>query len=220
MTVQKLEINKRDKTGRKVKVLRREGVVPANVFGRGIKSYSVQVDAAAFAKVFEEAGETGIIELVLGKETNPALVSSVQRDPVTGYIIHIDFKQVDLKQKVSATVAIELIGESPAEKQSVGVVVQQMDEIDVEALPMDLPEKFEIDASVLSEVGSAVYVKDLKYDKAKVEIDADPEQIIVKVEELQKEEAPMPVAEAQESATEETSVEVPDEAQTEKSSEE
>lgn len=189
MTQIKLEAQKREITGRKVKALRKEGLVPANIFGKKIKSEAVSVDYKAFNEAFKKAGETQIIDLS-GK---PVLVSSVQYHPVTGYPLHIDFRQVDLTEKITANVPVELIGESPAEKQSLGTVVQQLDEVEVEALPTDLPEKLEVDQSVLAEVDQAIYVKDLKVS-SKVTVLTDAESLIAKVEPPQKEEEPEPVA--------------------------
>src|SRR3989344_4347005 len=97
--------------GRKVKSLRREGIIPANVFGRKVKSQMLQVNAREFEKVFSEAGETGVVELSVGKEKKPVLVHNLQKDPISEQILHIDFLQVDLKQKVSAQVPIELVNE-------------------------------------------------------------------------------------------------------------
>jgi len=175
-------------TGRKVKTLRKEGLIPANIYGKKIKSQAVQVKALDFKKAYEEAGETGLISL----GDRAVLVSSVQFNPLTDAVVHVDFRQVDLKEKVTAAVPVELMGKSPAEKGGIGTVVQYIDEIEVEALPTDLPEKFEIDASGLSEVDQAVFVSDLKYDQAKVEVKNDPGEIIVKVEPPQKEEVVAP----------------------------
>lgn len=183
-----LEAKVRKVTGRKVKTLRKEGWLPANIYGKKIKSQVVQVKALDFGKAYQAAGETGLISL-MGRAV---LVSGVQTDPLTDAPIHVDFRQVDLKEKVTAGVPVGLVGESPAEKGGIGTVVQYIDEIEVEALPTDLPEKFEIDASGLSEVDQAVFVSDLKYDKAKVEVKNDPEEIIVKVEPPQKEEVVAP----------------------------
>ena len=115
------------------------------------------------------------------------MVSNLQIDPVTSDYIHVDFRQVDLTEKITAKVPIEVLGESPAEKQNIGTVVQQLSEIEVSALPTDLPEKIEIDATILTEVDQAIYVKDLKIDK-KVTVKTDPESIVVKVEPPIKEE--------------------------------
>jgi len=178
-----LKTSKRELFGRKVSRLRKDGLIPANIFGKKIKSEAITVDAKEFTEVFKKTGETQIIDLG-GK---PVLISNVQTDPVSDQVIHIDFRQVDLTEKISAKVPVELEGESPAEKQNLGTVVQQIHEIEVEALPSDLPEKITIDASILIEVDQAIYVKDLKVDK-KVEIITDLESIIVKVEPPTKEE--------------------------------
>jgi large subunit ribosomal protein L25 len=190
--MQKLVAEKRELLGRKVKRLRAEGELPANIYGRKVKSLAVKIPYDKFEKVYKEEGETGLIEINIGKTKRPVLVHNVQTDPVTDKFIHVDFLQVDLKQKVTADVPVEIVGESPAEKQGLGVVVQQIDEIEVEALPTDLPERFEVDISNLEEVDSAVYVKDLKVDKKKVEIKVDPEEIIVKVEPPREEEEEVP----------------------------
>lgn len=191
----KAEIRKIE--GRKVKKLRKEGLLPGNVFGKGVKSTSIQVQLSDFEKVHKEVGETGLVELNLGKDKRPTLVHNVQKDPVTNIPLHVDFLQVDLKQKVVASVPVEVTGESPAEKQGIGTAVQYINEIEVEALPVDLPEKFLVDVSKLEEVNQAIYVKDLNYSKSKVEIKADLEAIVVKVEPPQKieEVAPSPVVE-------------------------
>jgi len=178
-----LKTNKRDLFGRKVSRLRKDGQIPANIFGKKIKSEAISVNAKEFTEVFKKAGETQIIDLG-GK---PVLVSNIQTDPISDSVIHIDFRQVDLTEKISAKVPVELEGESPAEKQNLGTVVQQIHEIEVEALPPDLPEKITIDATILIEVDQAIYVKDLKVDK-KVEIKTDLESIVVKVEPPTKEE--------------------------------
>lgn len=183
MTKLTLKSEKRILFGRKVKQLRKEGLIPANIFGKKVKSEAITVNTKDFREVFEKAGETQIIDL----GGRPVLVSNLQIDPVTSDYVHIDFRQVDLTEKITAKVPVEIIGESPAEKQSIGTVVQQLNEIEVEALPANLPEKIEIDSSVLTEVDQAIYVKDLKLDN-KVTIKTDLESIIVKVEPPIKEE--------------------------------
>lgn len=194
-----LDAEKRSLVGRKVKNLRNKGLLPANMFGRGVKSESLQVKLANFQDIFKKAGETGLLYLSIKNgrvEQKPVLVSNVQLDPVSGTPIHVDFHQVDLKEKVTAEVPVEITGEAPAEKGGIGTVVQYIDKIQVEALPTALPEKFVVDVSNLAEVDQAIYVKDLALDKAKVDIKADEKGIVVKVEPPQKEEvAPPPVAE-------------------------
>lgn len=183
MTNYKLSLDKRQIFGRKVKSLRSSGRIPANIFGKNIESEAVSVEYKEFDKVFKVAGETQIIDL----SGRPVLVSNVHVDPTSGDYLHVDFRQIDLKEKITAHVPVEIVGESPAEKQSLGTVVQQLDEIEVEALPTDLPEKIEVDQSVLVEVDQAVFVKDLKIDK-RITLLTDLESIVVKVEPPQKEE--------------------------------
>ena len=174
--------------GRKVKNLRKDGILPGNIFGKKITSEAVQVNFKDFLKVYKEIGETGLLTLEIGKAEKPVLVHNLQVNPVTDVPVHVDFLQVDLKEKVEAEVPVELSGESPAEKQAIGTVVQHLNEIKVEALPMDLPEKFEVDTSVLAEVDQAILVKDLKVDRNKVTVMTDENEIVVKVEPPQKEE--------------------------------
>ncbi|MFC1626043.1 50S ribosomal protein L25 [Patescibacteria group bacterium] len=202
MDKQVLKADKRKITGRKVKSLRKEGILPANIYGKKVKSLAIQVDSKEFEKVFAATGETGIVEIQVGNEKKPSLIHNAQKDPVSDLFIHVDFLQVDLKEKVEAEVAVELIGESSVEKQGLGTVVQYINEVEVEALPADLPDKFTIDISTLTKVDQTVMVKDLKIDKDKVEIKDSADGIIVKVEPPQKveEEAPPEPVEGEEEA--------------------
>ena len=183
-----LKAEERKLTGRKVSTLRKLGLIPANVYGKKIASQSLQISSDEFKKVYKEVGETGLLTLEIGKEEKPVLVNSIQVNAKTDEILHVNFFQVDLKVKVTANVPVEVTGEPEAQKQGVGTVVQYLNEVEVEALPADLIEKFEVDTTELAEVDQAIYVKDLKYDKSKIEVKSDPEAIIVKVEPPQKEE--------------------------------
>jgi large subunit ribosomal protein L25 len=183
-----LKAEKRKITGRKVKKLRKEGVLPANIYGKKIKSVALQVSLKDFEKVFKKTGETGLVELSVGGKKHPVLIHNIQKDPITDSYVHADFLQVDLKQKVTAQIPVELTGESPAEKTGLGTVVQYIDEIEVEALPTDLLDKIEVDLSKLEEVDQEIKVKDLNVDNKKIEVKNDPELIIVKVEPPRKEE--------------------------------
>lgn len=198
-----LKAEKREITGRKVKKLRREGILPGNIYGKKVKSIGIQIAMRDFQEVFGKAGQTGLVELHVDHEKRPVLIHNLQADPVTDKPIHADFLQVDLKEKVNATVPVELTGESPAEKGGLGTVVLQLSEIDVEALPGDLPDKFVVDISKLTEVDQAVFVKDLSYNRKKIEVKVDKEQIIVKVEPPQKEEKVPPAPTAEETVPEE-----------------
>jgi large subunit ribosomal protein L25 len=157
-----------------------------------------------FTKTFEVAGETGLVDIQVEagkgkKEKRTVLISNVQMDPISDKPVHVDFHQVDLKEKVTASVPVETLGESPAEKQGVGTVVVHINEVEVEALPMDLPDKFEIDLTKLTDVDQSILVKDLDYDKKKVVVKIDPEEVVVKIEALrEEEEEPAPEEETSE----------------------
>ncbi|QHO63211.1 50S ribosomal protein L25 [Candidatus Chazhemtobacterium aquaticus] len=196
-----LSVEPRTLSGRKVKNLRRQGILPANIFGNKITSTSIQLDLKDFQKTYEQAGETNIITLSLKGEskTRPVLVSNVHLDPVTDTPLHVDFHQIDLTQKVTATVPVELIGTAPAEEEKGAVIVQIINELDVEALPGDLPDSLEVDLSSLKEFGDFLSVKDIKIDATKVEIDAEPDQQVVQAQEPKEEEVePTPSPEGDE----------------------
>lgn len=204
MTKFNLKVQTRTATGKKNKNLRRQGIVPANIFGKGLDSQSVQVKLQEFDRIYKQAGETTLVYLSVDDETKerPTLVNNIDLDPVTGSKLHIDFHQVNLKEKVTTHVPVEIIGESEAIINNLGSLVNSISEIEVEALPTDLPEAIQFDISSLREVGDhlkvsqAIAVKD-------VEITTDPELTVVSIAELQKEEE-LPVAETEE-ATESTS---------------
>ena len=159
----KIIAQKRKILGRKVKQLRREGILPANLFGKKIKSQALQVDRKEILGVFGKIGETGLIDLVMGKQKpRPVLISNLQVHPVTDDPLHVDFHQVDLEEKTMVTVPVELIGSSPLVEKDEGVLVQPLLEVTVEALPQKLPDHLEADVSVLTKLNDAVRISDLK----------------------------------------------------------
>jgi large subunit ribosomal protein L25 len=194
----KLPAEKRQLAGRQVKKLRREGILPANIYGKKVKSCAVQLDLKTFLPVYQEVGETGIVNLALKGETKvrPVLIHNLQLDPVTDQPLHADFYQVDLKQKVTADIPIEVAGESPAVKEKAGILIQPLTEVEVEALPTDLPDQLEVNISNLKKVDDAVTVGDLKVPKG-VKVLTAPKQILAKIEPLaeEEEEAPPPAEE-------------------------
>lgn len=175
---------KRTVLGRKVKKLRGEGFIPAHVFGHKVKTIHVQVNANEFAKVFEKVGETGIIDLAVDGEKRPVMVRNIQNHPVSDKALHIDFYQVNLAEKVKVNVPLEIIGEAPAVEKKIGLLLTPVTELEIEALPADIPEKIEIDVSQFQNVGDEVKVKDLKVDKSKIEVHADEELVVAQIGEL------------------------------------
>lgn len=191
-----LKVTQRKLTGRKVKTLRSTGLTPGNIFGKDLKSINVSFDTKPFQKLYSQIGESSLLYLQVEseKEERPVFIKEIVKNPVTGQLLHVSFHQVNLKEKVTAPVPVELVGESPAEKDKLGILVQQQDEIEISALPTDMPENIQIDVSSLSEVGSNISVKDLKLD-SKLAVETDPDTIIVQIEALAKEEVePAPVA--------------------------
>ncbi len=192
----KLTVEKRKVTGRKVRALRQQGILPANIYGKKEKSLAVQLEAKSFLPVFKEAGETSLIELKVAdeKEVRPVLIHNVQFHPVEETPLHVEFYQVDLKEKVTTKVPVELIGESPAIKDKIGILIQPLSEVEVEALPADLPEKIEVDISGLKAVDETVLVGSVKVSEG-VKILTDEKEVLVKIESPAKEEVAPPPAE-------------------------
>lgn len=182
-------------TGRKVKALRMKGLIPAVVYGKEAKTANLQISAKEFNKLHSQAGESTLVYLQVEgeKEDRPVLIRQVVNDAVNESVLHVDFHQVNLKEKVKAAVPLKLIGESPAEKDKLGILVQQLTEVEVEALPTEMPEIFEIDVTVLTELGQSIMVSDIKVS-AKVEVLTDKTQVIAKIEQLAKEEVKEEVA--------------------------
>lgn len=183
-----ITVEKRTIAGRKVKQLRSQGIVPANIYGKKEQSVAVQTDRKEFEKVFSQAGETGIIELHIGSEVKPVLIQNIQIHPVTRHILHTDFRQVDLKEKIHAKIPLELIGQSPAVAQNTGVLLELLNEIEVEALPTELPEKISVDISGLVEVDQNIKVGSLQIP-AEVTLLTDKETEVVKIGALVTKEA-------------------------------
>lgn len=152
----------RDVMGRKVKNLRRDGMLPATVYGKKISSQTIAVSGPDFAKTYATAGETGLIELTVGSNMSPVLIHNVQRHAVTGAVLHVEFYHVDLKEKVHTKVPLVFVGDAPVVTEKKGVILSLLSEVDVEALPTQLPEKIEVDVSGLAEVNQELKVSDLK----------------------------------------------------------
>lgn len=202
-----LALEPREPSGKKVKKSRQQGLIPGNIFGKKVTSTPVQVKATLFRPVLNQAGETQIVYLHLPdeKDNRPVLITNIQRDPLTDDILHIDFHQVDLKEKVTANIPVEIVGESPAIKDFSASLITSLSEVEVEALPTDLPEKIIIDVSSLKNIGDSIKVSDLDIDRSKVEVIDNHDSVVITVVEQQKEEvipvAPIIEAETAESTT-------------------
>lgn len=148
--------------GKKVRKLRKEGYLPGNVYGKGLNSYPLQVKLSDFEAVYKEAGETGLVDLTFDGKTKPVLIKNLQVNHSTRTLLHVDFYQVNLKEKVKATIPVILIGEAKAVTDKIGLLLQTLSDVEVEALPDNLPENIEISVEHLSEIGEQITVGDLK----------------------------------------------------------
>jgi large subunit ribosomal protein L25 len=194
----KLSVEKRKVLGKKVKLLRKEGLIPGNIFGKDFKSLSIQVPYKDFEAVYEEAGETGVVDISIDDQVVPVLIHGIQKD-YKRTPLHVDFYKVNLKEKVKAMVPIELIGEAKAETDKVGLLMQIMSELEVEALPTELPEKIEVNVEKLALVDDQITIEDVKAPQD-VEILTDPGQVIAKIGELISKEAQAQAAEEEAAA--------------------
>ena len=155
----------REQFGREVKQVREKGLIPAELYGHGIKNEHVAVTLKDFIKIFKKAGESTLIDLVIGATKHPVLIHDVSFHPVTDEIIHADFYQVRLDEKIRLKVPVVLVGEAPAVKEKGGIVVKSLAEVEVEALPADLPHEFAVDLKKFTEIGSSVKVGELVVPK-------------------------------------------------------
>lgn len=179
MTI-KMKADVRDVTGKKVKKLREEGLVPAVAYGHGVEPQNLWVNLLDLERVYAKAGESAIIELdVKGKKVN-ALIHDVQLDPMSGKFSHIDFFQVQMDEEVETEIPLEFIGESEAVKALGGVLVKNMDEIPVKCLPANLPQNFKINLEKLKTFDDHITVADLKTSD-KVEIMLEDNAVIALV---------------------------------------
>ncbi|MEI7477846.1 MAG: 50S ribosomal protein L25 [bacterium] len=181
-----LLVNARTVVGKKVQLIRNQGLVPGIVYGKHMKQpTTVQFDKNAFLKTYRSAGESTPVDLT-GDSKELVLIHHITTDPVTDVVLHVDFLAVKADEKVRASVEIKLIGIAPVEKDGLARVQLVNDAVTVEALPRDLPHDIEVDISELKTLNDGIFVKDLKVS-SKVEIIDDAEQPVVTVVELKEE---------------------------------
>jgi large subunit ribosomal protein L25 len=158
----KVVLEKRNVTGKKVKLLRQKGILPVTVYGKGVGPFTLQMPQKAFVEMIRKSGRTRLVELTIaGEAMISAFVHSLQRHPVSREIIHVDFHAVDLKVEVTISVPIHIIGTSPLVARGDAILNQAMSAIDVNALPTALPSSIEVDISDLDEFDKSIHVRDL-----------------------------------------------------------
>ncbi|PWH16288.1 MAG: 50S ribosomal protein L25 [Anaerolineae bacterium] len=173
-----IEAVKRDVIGKKVKALRRQGKLPAIVYGHQFDPLPILLDYRQASRALAGVSSSQLIELNVEGQKIPVLVRERQHHPISGNMLHIDFYAVSMTEALRAFVPIELEGEAPAVKDFGGVVVSGLEEIEVECLPKDLPEKITVDLTKLEKIGDGVYVKDLVLPSG-VEVLTDGDEMIV-----------------------------------------
>ncbi len=180
---------------KKAKNFIKEGDIPAILYGKDVENISLSVNQKEFEKILKEAGESTIINLIIEKdgkkEAHPVLIYDIQEHYLTHKPIHIDFYQVKKGQKIKAHIPIEFIGEAPAVKILGGILVKNLDEIEVEGLPQDLPHIISVDISKLDTLESKISLKDLNISK-NIKVFTSPETVVVSIVLPQEEEVSIP----------------------------
>jgi large subunit ribosomal protein L25 len=185
-----LIVEPRSIIGKKTKQLRRQQLLPAVVYGHNVEAQAVQVSLREMERVYLRAGSNGLVDLKVGQDSPPrkVFIHNIQRDPVTHNLWHIDFLEVNLREEMTATVQLVMIGESPAVERKEGVLLQALDHVQVRALPADLPPVIEVDISSLEEVDQAIHVSDLTLPP-NVAMVTHEEELVAKVTALRAAEA-------------------------------
>jgi len=179
-----LKAKKRELAGEKVKKLRRQGILPGVLYGPKIENISIELDLKEFEKIYKEAGESSLISLQVvpsknsgqGKEFS-VLIHEVKKDPLKGNIIHVDFYQPILTEEVEASVPIVFEGEALAVKELGGTLIKEIQELEVKALPQNLPHEIKVNVERLKSFEDEILIKDLKLPQG-VKIDREPNEIV------------------------------------------
>lgn len=164
-----------------VKSLRTQGIVPAVVYGPKQEAISIKMEAKEFEKAYKMAGESTVVDLSVDGESHDVLIHAVDRDPVRDTVTHVDFYAIEKGKKVSVSVELVFSGESPAEKTLGGVLVKVLHEVEVEAMPKDLPHELTVDLSILTDFEKQILAKDISLP-AGVELMINPEEVVALVQ--------------------------------------
>ena len=178
-----LELDPRELTGKKVRRLRRAGIVPVHLYGPGMEPRSLQCQAGLLIRVLARAGgATPITITIQGEsETHLAFAREIQWDPRRDDVLHVDLLAADVSRRVTAQVPIILSGESPGARGVSGTVMQQLRTLDVQALPLEMPSQIEVDLSVMDEADSIIRVSDLAIPETATVL-TDSEELVARIE--------------------------------------
>jgi len=177
----------RDKA-EKLALLRKTGLIPGVLYGPKTKAQTVKVNAKEFLKVYEEAGESSLVNLRSHEGESPVLIREIQREPLQGGVVHVDFYQPRLDEEIEVSVPLVFEGEAPAQKDLGGTFVKNIQEVEVRALPQNLPHEIVVDISKLATFADHILVRDLVHN-AKVHIVREPDEVVAQVVETRDVEA-------------------------------
>jgi large subunit ribosomal protein L25 len=176
-----ISVDARTVTGKHTRRLRASGIVPGVLFGKTAGSVSLQLDAKALELLYRQAGRTSIVRVsVDGGTATSAVIKSMQRHPLTGRVLHVDFFAPDLTLEMTVDVPIVFSGEAPAVEATGGSLFTSLDHLKVKALPSDLPHEVSVDVSSLVDLEAAIHVSDLTLDE-KVTVLNEPDELVAKV---------------------------------------
>ena len=184
----KIPATSRSILGKKTRFLRRQGVTPVHLFGHGLKSQALQCDTVNLQSIIARAGMTRLISLEVegGKQPRTVFIREIQRDKITGELIHIDFYQVKSTEKMKVDIPIVFVGEAPAMKGKGRSLSYGVTSLSIECLPSEVPPQVEVDISPLEDLEQAIYVKDITLS-SNIAVTTDPDQLVVKVAEVRAE---------------------------------
>lgn len=177
-----LKVTMRDVLGKKVRFLRRQGITPVHLYGRGIESAALQCDTSQLQDVLAEAGQTRLINLKLEGERRPrtVVIREVQKGIRPGELYHVDFYQVQMAEIMKVDVPIILVGESPALKSKENMLSHDLNVLNIQCLPANIPTSIEIDLASLTEPDQAIRVKDIELDE-EITVLNDPELVVARI---------------------------------------
>lgn len=181
-----IQVQKREVFGKQVRFLRNQGLIPGELYGHKVENVHLSIPAKEFGKLYKEAGESTIVNVVLGTKKIPSLIYYVTVNTMSGELNHVDFYAVKMDEKIRTEIPLIFEGDSLAVKDG-GVLIKSMKEIEVEALPNDLPAHITVNLADLKSVHDSIYVKDLKVG-SKVKLFVEPETVVATVIEQAKEE--------------------------------
>jgi large subunit ribosomal protein L25 len=201
MARRELDVKTREVVGKKVAQLRRQGYLPANVYGHGLDSVAVQVSTEDLEHTLKAAVANEVIDLKIDGEraARPVVIQKIQRHPLTSGVLHAEFYQVSLREKMRADVPLIIVGKSEGVDTYNGVLVHALEALHVEALPLDLPSRIEVDITPLRRLEDTIHIRDLTVPEG-VAVLMDEDAVVVKVASPrvggeEGEEAPVAVAE-------------------------